>query len=125
MNKNYLKLNDFPAYKKAFHLSNYIWDIVITWYWFAKRTIGLQFVDAAASISANLAEGFGRYHKKDKIKFYIQARGSLKECFDWNEKSKIRKLLTSEQYKKIFSDLNEPPLEINKQIKFTREKLRE
>ncbi|MCK4639103.1 MAG: four helix bundle protein, partial [Bacteroidales bacterium] len=26
--------------------------------------------EAADSISANIAEGFGRYHKKDKIKFY-------------------------------------------------------
>jgi four helix bundle protein len=34
---------------------------------------------ASSSISANIAEGFGRFHKKDKIHFYFQARGSLKE----------------------------------------------
>jgi len=34
---------------------------------------------ASSSITANIAEGFGRYHKKDKIHFYFQARGSLKE----------------------------------------------
>ena len=34
---------------------------------------------AGASITANIAEGFGRYHFADKIRFYHLARGSVKE----------------------------------------------
>ena len=34
---------------------------------------------AAASITANIAEGFDRFHYKDQIKFYYQSRGSLAE----------------------------------------------
>ncbi len=34
---------------------------------------------AASSITANIAEGWGRYHYADKIKFYYQARGSNAE----------------------------------------------
>jgi len=34
---------------------------------------------AVSSITANIAEGFGRYHYADKIRFYYQARGSVKE----------------------------------------------
>lgn len=34
---------------------------------------------SANSVPANIAEGFGRYYRKDKIKFYYQARGSLTE----------------------------------------------
>src|SRR3989338_7664104 len=34
---------------------------------------------AASSITANIAEGFARYHYKDKIRFYHQARGSAAE----------------------------------------------
>ena len=70
MDKKYLKLDNVSAYKIAFFLSNYVWDIVIQWDYFAKDTVGKQFVKAADSISANIAEGFGRYGKKDKIKFY-------------------------------------------------------
>jgi four helix bundle protein len=35
---------------------------------------------AAVSICANIAEGFERYHTKDKMRFYYHARGSLSEC---------------------------------------------
>ena len=33
----------------------------------------------ASSMTANIAEGFARYHFKDKIRFYYQARGSVAE----------------------------------------------
>ncbi|MBU0502529.1 MAG: four helix bundle protein [bacterium] len=35
---------------------------------------------ASSSVCANIAEGFGRYHTKDKIRFYYNARGSVSEC---------------------------------------------
>lgn len=35
---------------------------------------------AASSITANIAEGYGRYHLKDKVRFFYQARGSSTEC---------------------------------------------
>lgn len=34
---------------------------------------------AAASITANIAEGYGRFHIKDRVKFYLNARGSSTE----------------------------------------------
>ena len=34
---------------------------------------------ASSSITANIAEGFARYHFKDKVRFYYQARGSAAE----------------------------------------------
>ena len=121
--KKYLSLDDIGCYKRAFLLSNYIWDIVIGWDYFAKKTVGAQFVTAIDSMSANIAEGFGRYGKKDKIKFYYYSFGSLKEGLDWNEKSKIRKLLTKEQYEHILHELQLLPIEIHQLIKFTNEKL--
>jgi len=121
----YLQLNDIDCYKRALALSNYVWDIVLRWEWFAKKTIGVQFVTAMDSISANIAEGFGRYGKKDKTKFYYYSFGSVKESLDWNEKSKIRKLLTEEQYQHILNELQALPKEIHQLIKFTNDKLKE
>ncbi len=113
MPKKYLQLNDIAAYKIAFNLSNYVWDLVTKWNHFAQNTLGERFVRAMDSVSANIAEGFGRFSKKDKIKFYRYSYGSLKECFDWNQKPKVRSLLTDVEYKYIFAELNELPREIN------------
>ena len=121
---NYLMLNDISAYKISFALSNYVWGVIIKWNYFEKDTVGKQFVRAIDSISANLAEGFGRYGKKDKIHFYRYSFGSVKESQDWNEKSKIRSLLSSEEYKHISDELAKLPREINFLIKFTDEKLK-
>lgn len=90
---------------------------------FGEENYGSQFIDAVDSISANIAEGFGRYNKKDKIKFYRYSFGSLKECFDWNEKAKVRKLVNEEEYRKILSELDKLPRAINRLIKYTNEKL--
>lgn len=122
--QNYLKLSDIECYMISYNLSNYVWNIVIKWDWFAKKTVGSQFVTAVDSISANIAEGFGRYHKKDKIKFYRYSQGSNKESFDWNQKSKVRGLLTPEEYSHILQELQKLPKSINQLVKFTNEKLK-
>jgi four helix bundle protein len=121
--KKYLQLNNVGSYKITFNLSSYIWDIVIKWDYFARDTIGKQFVRAIDSISANIAEGFGRYTKKDKVSFYRYSYGSIKESLDWNEKAKRRKLLEKEQYQHILGELQKLPRELNYLIKFTNEKL--
>ena len=123
MTKKYLQLNALNVYKTAFNLSNFVWDVVIKWNYFAKNTVGEQFVKAMDSISANIAEGFGRYSKKDKIKFYRYSNGSLKECFDWNQKSKKRKLLSDKEYDYIFGELQKLPKGLNQLIQFTNQKL--
>lgn len=129
--KKYLQLTDITCYNRSLELSNYVWDIVIKWAWFAQKTVGVQFVTAIDSISANIAEGFGRYGKKDKqsfsankIKFYYYSFGSVKESSDWNEKSNIRKILTQKQYEHILNELQVLPKEIHQLIKFTMEKLK-
>lgn len=121
--KKYLQMNDVNAYKIAFHLSNDVWGIVEKWAYLAQDTVGKQFIRSADSISANIAEGFARYTKKEKIQFYRYSFGSVNESLDWNEKAKRRKLVTEEQYKHIFGELKKLPREINHLINFTKEKL--
>lgn len=121
----YLQLNDIDCYKRSLSLANYVWEIVIKWEWFVRQTIGVQFVDAVDSISANVAEGFGRYGKKDKIRFYRYSFGSLKESLDWNQKAKTRGLITDKQYQRIFEELQKLPKEINQLIQFTDRKLKQ
>jgi four helix bundle protein len=121
--RKYLKLNDIEAYKLSFRLSNHVWNLILKWGNFEKDTVGKQFVRAVDSISANIAEGFGRYSKKDKVKFFRYAYGSVLEALDWNEKAKARQLLTVEQYDKLFQELQKLPKSINSLIKYTNNNL--
>lgn len=98
---------------------------MMTWDWIAKKTIGCQYIDAIDSISANIAEGFGRYGKKDKIKFFRYSMGSVMESLDWTQKSLLRKLLEQEEYAHILNELKALPLEINQYIKFTDKRLKQ
>jgi four helix bundle protein len=124
MEKKFLQLNSIDAYKISFHLSNYVWSIVTGWDYFTKDTVGKQLVRAVDSISANIAEGFGRYSKKDKIKFYRYSYGSIKESLDWNEKAKVRQLITTNQYNYIFQELQKLPKSINQLIQYSNQKLK-
>jgi len=124
MSKNFLQLNDLGAYKESFKLSNYIWKLIISWNYFAKKTVGNQFVRSIDSISANVAEGFGRRTKRDKVKFYYYAYGSICESLDWNEKSKVRNLVSLEDHDFIITKLQELKKEINSLIKFTMERMK-
>ena len=123
MAKKYLALRDIDAYCYSLRLSNEIWNLVQKWDYFARDTIGKQFVRATDSISANIAEGFGRYHKKDKILFYRYAYGSIQESMDWILKAHVRKLISDERYESILNELRNLPQALHRLIKFTNEKL--
>jgi len=118
-----LDLMDIKAYRIAFDLSNYVWDVVLKWNYFSRDTVGKQYVKAIDSISANIAEGFGRYHKKEKMHFYRYSFGSIKESMDWTLKSKKRNLFSEDNYNYIFDKLDQLPKETHSLIKFTNEKL--
>ncbi len=121
--KKYLKLNDIEAYKIAFNLSNYVWELIMKWDNFYKFTLVSQFVNAVDSISANIAEGFGRYSKKDKIRFYRISYGTLFGSLDHNEKASKRKLLAYSEYNYIFIELQKLSKAIHHLINFTQLKL--
>lgn len=123
--KRYLRLNDIGAYKKAFALSNDVWAVVLRWDHLARQTVGSQWIRSTDSVSANLAEGFGRYGKKDKIKFYRYSFASVTESLDWLLKARVRKLIAEDQYQQLFDRFQELPREINAFIRFTNQKLSE
>jgi len=47
-----------------------------------KYRLGDQLIRAGRSVTANIAEGYGRYHPKDEAHYLNQARGSLHEILD-------------------------------------------
>jgi len=57
------------VYQLSEKLANEIWEIVATWEYFPKDTLGKQIVRSADSIGANIAEDNGRYNSKDNQRF--------------------------------------------------------
>lgn len=75
----YKSFEEMTVWKKAMDLADNIFRI--TEKLPKKEDYGLtsQIRRSALSVSGNIAEGFGRKHIKDKLKFYYNARGSLCE----------------------------------------------
>jgi four helix bundle protein len=119
-----MKYSEHNSYKISFKLSNLIWKIVKKWDYFSQDTLGKQLVRAVDSISANIAEGWHRYYKKDKILFYNYSRSSFYEAIDQINKSIHRNLLTQKDIELISQLTKKFPREINGLIKSVKDNLK-
>lgn len=123
MANNY-KLENIKPYSENKELTNLIWKEVLTWPYLAQKTVGEQLIRATDSIAANIAEGFGRFHKKDKVKFYYNARASAYESAHWIKVACERNLITKETKTRWIEILRKLPIEINTLIKYAMQKLK-
>ena len=105
------------VYQLAEELSDVIWDLVQTWGYFAKDTVGKQMVRAADSIGANIAEGTGRGTYQDNRRFVRIARGSLNETRHCLRRSFKRKLLAENQINQIKPMIDELGPKLNAYLK--------
>ena len=97
----FLPFEDLNVFQLAEQLADEIWDIVITWKYFEKITLGQQWVDAADSVGANIAEGAGRGTPKENKRFIRISRGSFNETKYWLRRAKRRKLVDAAQTTKL------------------------
>ena len=112
------KLEDLEVYNLSEIISDKIWDVVMRWDYFAKDTIGKQLCRAADSISANIAEGYGRYHYKENKNFCYYSRGSILEVKSFLRKSKNRNLISEDCYSELYIELQTIHLKLNAYIKY-------
>lgn len=78
-NNNIKDFCDLDAWKKGHEFVLEIYKITKDFPREEKFGIIDQLRRAASSVTANIAEGFARYHFNDKVRFYYQARGSAAE----------------------------------------------
>ena len=110
-------LEDFIVYNLSMDLGKKIYSHVNKWNYFDKDTLGKQLVRSADSIAANLSEGLGRYHYKERKNFSYYSRGSLFETKTWITKAKERDLISSEDFNVFILEINAISVKLNNYIK--------
>lgn len=74
---------ELPVYKTCREFRKEVSEIIKTHFpKEEKYLLTAQLIDAVRSVTANLAEGFGRYHYQENIQFCRQSRGSLTETIE-------------------------------------------
>ena len=73
---------DLEAWKACRDLRRAVFALTQTFPPEEKRRLADQMIRASRGSTANLAEGYGRYHFQETIQFCRQARGSLYELMD-------------------------------------------
>ena len=66
-----------------------------------------QFRRAAVSIEANIAEGYKKLSKADKLRFFNISEGSLAECRNYIILSRDLKYIDDEQYTQLYYTIEE------------------
>ncbi|RJQ26942.1 four helix bundle protein [Candidatus Parcubacteria bacterium] len=108
MNKEYLSLEKLETYKLARELASVSWKAYEGLDWTIKKIMGNPFIESTDSVAANIAEGYGRFHYLDKVKFYYNARGSLLESRHWLDLLVERNLIElslKEKYLDLYKNL--------------------
>ena len=101
------------VYKKAIDFADKIYKICRNFP--SNETYGLagQIKRASVSISSNIAEGSGRYNKKEFVQYLRIARGSIYECIPLLEISYKQSFINTTDYEKFLLECNELAKMIN------------
>lgn len=119
-----MKLEELNIYNQANVIADEIWQIVESWDYFKKDTLGKQLVRSADSISANIAEGYGRYFFKENRNFCYYSRGSLLETKNWIGKAYRRQIIDQENHDNLVKELDQLHKSLNGYIKYITESSR-
>src|SRR3989344_3672674 len=95
------KFTDLEAWKEAHSLTLVIYKDTNTFPGSELYSIISQLRRAAVSIESCIVEGFSRFHYKDRLNFYYDARGSLSEVQTQIIISKDLGYLSEQRFKEI------------------------
>lgn len=107
MHKVTFKLENLEVYIRANKLSDVAWLIYEEFDWRIKKINGDQFIESTDSTGANIAEGYGRYHYLDSIKFLYNSKGPLYESKHWFDLLCQKNLIKNANNVKIYLNIYE------------------
>ena len=71
---------DILAWQKAYQYCLAVYKVTAGFPDFERFGLRSQFTRAAVSVTANIAEGYKKLSKPDKLRFFNISQGSLEEC---------------------------------------------
>jgi four helix bundle protein len=87
--------------------------------------LGDQMLRAGRSTTANIAEGYGRFHYLDKVKFYYNSRASHYEAFShWLELMSEREKISNDEFVAISQIASKLQVKLNNFISATSKNAR-
>jgi four helix bundle protein len=86
---------------------------------FERHDLVSQIRRSSKSVMANIAEGYGRYHYLDRLRFYYIARGSLTETISHLITAHDLKYTSAEQHQTLYDLGREAERTLNGYINFT------
>ena len=92
---------EIKAWEYAHKFVLRVYAIVNTFPEFEKYALQSQFLRAAVSIPANIAEGYKKLGRADKLRFMNIAQGSLEECRYYIILSADLQYITKEEYNEL------------------------
>lgn len=110
------------AWQKAHEFVLEVYKVTKGFPEFEKFGLSSQFQRAAVSIPANIAEGYKKMSKADKLRFYNIAQGSLEECRYYIVLSKDLEYISEEVYNKLFDMITDASKTLNAYCKGVMEK---
>jgi four helix bundle protein len=101
-------LNSFEeldCYKECRTLRIRISEVQRKWPAEEKYRLSDQILRSSRSVTANIAEGFGRHHHQENLQYCRQARGSLTETLEHLITAKDEKLILDDRFASLREQL--------------------
>jgi len=113
----YRSFTEMPVWQKANKLAVDVFNLTVDLPRSEDYGLTSQIRRSSNSVSANIAEGFGRKTKKDKAYFYTISRGSAFETQSHLIYGTKVEYFNKEEVKELFEEYNNLIFELNKIIK--------
>lgn len=110
------RFEDVIAWQKARVFIKHVYSVTQDFPSAEKYGLTSQFQRAAVSIAANIAEGYKRMGKDDKLRFYNYSQGSLEECRCYIYLSMDFSYISTDEANKMIEEIEETSKILNSYI---------
>ena len=123
MNTTINSFRDLIVWQKSADLAVLVYEVTEIFRKSELYGITSQMRRAVISFSSNIAEGFGRNHKKEKIQFYAVAHSSCAEFESQLEISRKPSFINDSDFELVLKALIEVSKMVNGLMQFTNKRL--